>query len=64
MVATDDRTAPATAGFISSGWLRVHSPIAPIVALLETKPEAKPARQAEPAPRPGARQCSPARSPP
>ena len=42
-VATVERTAPATAGVSSEGCWRTREPIAPMVAELETKPEAKPA---------------------
>ena len=42
-VATDDSTAPATAGFINAGSSFARVPMAPMVALLETKPEARPA---------------------
>ena len=42
MVATVESVAPAVAAPSNSGALRARAPIAPIVAVLETKPDAKP----------------------
>ena len=43
MVDSVDSTAPATAGRSSSGARKARSPMAPMVAMLDTKPDAKPA---------------------
>ena len=43
MVATVDSTAPATAGLASAGSCNARAPIAPMVAVLDTNPEARPA---------------------
>ena len=43
IVATVDKTAPATAAARISGVFAALAPMAPIVAVLEMKPEARPA---------------------
>src|SRR6186713_1897548 len=42
-VATVESAAPATAALTASGLFRARAPMAPIVAALEMKPDAKPA---------------------
>ena len=43
IVAIVDNTAPATAAARTSGVFATRAPIAPIVAVLEMKPDARPA---------------------
>ena len=43
MVATVESAAPATAAVMMPGVFRTRVPMAPIVAVLEMKPDAKPA---------------------
>ncbi len=42
-VATVESAAPATAALMTSGLFRTRAPIAPMVAALEMKPDARPA---------------------
>ena len=62
MVATVESAAPATAALMTSGLFRARAPMAPIVAVLEMKPDARPAiGKSEPRSEHRERECIPRR---